>query len=99
VQGANWTGTEEWPGNQRVVEVKDLDGDLLVARKDAFGDETTNKDRANARLPSRGGTGTVGWTTDADGDGLPDAGEGDFVGGARRAWSPAVEALVGECPP
>jgi hypothetical protein len=99
LQGANWTGTEEWPGNQRILEVRDLDGDLIVARKDAFGDETTNKDKANARLPSRGGTGTVTWTTDADGDGSPDAGEGDFVGGARRAWSPAVEALVGECTP
>jgi hypothetical protein len=98
VQGANWTGTEEWPGNQRILDVRDLDGDLIVARKDAFGDETTNKDKTNTRAFARGGTGTVTWTTDADGDGVIDAGEGDYVGGVRRAWSPAVEALVGECP-
>ena len=73
--GDIWTGTEEWPGNQRILEIKDVNGDHFVTRYDSFGDETTNKDKANQLLPSRGGTGTVDWTTDADKDGIPDAQE------------------------
>ncbi|MGB9600812.1 MAG: choice-of-anchor X domain-containing protein, partial [Myxococcota bacterium] len=73
--GDIWTGTEEWPGNQRLLEIVDVNGDHFVTRYDSFGDETTNKDKANQLLPSRGGTGTVNWDTDADKDGIKDAQE------------------------
>ncbi|MEM7675990.1 MAG: choice-of-anchor X domain-containing protein [Myxococcota bacterium] len=72
LQGASWTGTEEWPGNQRVLEVTDVNGDNFVLRRDAFGDETTNKDNTNAFTR---GNGQVSWTTDANEDGFLDARE------------------------
>lgn len=56
-----WTGTEEWPGNSRLLEIVDLTGDHLVVRRDLFGDETTNKDKQNLLSPSRGGCGVVVW--------------------------------------
>lgn len=57
--GDLWTGTEEWPGNQRVLELVDVNGDGRIVRRDLFGDETTNKDRQNLREPARGGCGVV----------------------------------------
>lgn len=42
-----WTGTEEWPGNHRILELYDLNGDGIVVRYDYFGDETSNKNQAN----------------------------------------------------
>lgn len=57
--GDGWTATEEWPGNKRILELRDLNGDHLVTRMDHFGDETTNKDKANLLSPARGGCGTV----------------------------------------
>lgn len=57
-RGANWSGSEEWPGNSRILQVEDLNGDSIVYRRDVFGDETTNKDRANLN-PSAGGV--VDW--------------------------------------
>ena len=71
-QGDSWTGTEEWPGNQRVLEVIDVNGDNFIRRRDSFGDETTNKDLINGF--SRG-NGRVTWDTDANEDGLLDARE------------------------
>jgi hypothetical protein len=56
-----WTGTEEWPGNSRLLEIVDITGDHLVVRRDLFGDETTNKDNQNLLTPSRGGCGVVRW--------------------------------------
>jgi hypothetical protein len=59
---AGWeTGTEEWPGNQRLLELADQNGDGLVVRVDRFGDQATNKDRGNLRAESNGGCGTVVW--------------------------------------
>ena len=72
VQGVLWAGTEEWPGNQHILEIVDVNGDNFVRRRDNFGDETTNKDRSNAY--SRG-TGSVTWDTDANQDGFLDARE------------------------
>ena len=46
-QGEPWTGTEEWPGNERLLEIVDVNGDDFVRRRDAFGDESTNKSVAN----------------------------------------------------
>lgn len=71
-QGDLWTGTEEWPGNQRILEIVDVNGDNFIRRRDAFGDETTNKDRVNGY--SRG-TGSVTWDTDANKDMYLDARE------------------------
>lgn len=60
-RGAVWSGSEEWPGNARILEVVDESGDGLVYRRDVFGDEATNKDKANLNLQ---GTGVLDWTTD-----------------------------------
>ena len=59
--GLLWTDTEEWPGNQRILEVDDLDGDQLVIRYDYFGDEATNKDKKNSLSFANGGCGTNQW--------------------------------------
>lgn len=71
-KGDLWTGTEEWPGNQRILEVADVNGDGYVARFDNFGDEATNKDLANLN-PKAGGT--LDWNEDLNGDGYPEARE------------------------
>ena len=59
--GSLWTDTEEWPDNQRILEVDDLDGDQLVIRYDYFGDEATNKDKKNSLSFANGGCGTNQW--------------------------------------
>ncbi len=61
-QGAPWTGSEEWPGNSRILEVVDVNGDDFVYRRDVFGDEATNKDNANLSL-SIYNPGYIDWTT------------------------------------
>jgi hypothetical protein len=71
-QGSLWTGTEEWPGNQRILEAVDENGDEIVYRRDNFQDEATNKDLANL---NRRGLGSIDWETDVNGDGIPDARE------------------------
>ncbi|MCI0672770.1 MAG: hypothetical protein L0Y64_20175 [Myxococcaceae bacterium] len=71
-KGDLWTGTEEWPGNQRIFEVQDVNGDGYVARFDNFGDEATNKDLYNLN-PKSGGT--LEWDEDLNGDGQPEARE------------------------
>jgi hypothetical protein len=73
--GEGWTGTEEWPGNSRILELIDVNGDEIIVRRDIFGDESTNKDKANSLAPGFGGRGTVTWDTDANGDGLLDTRE------------------------
>jgi hypothetical protein len=59
-RGQVWTGSEEWPGNSRLLEVFDVNGDHYVHRRDIFGDEATNKDQVNLNAK---GTGTVTWDT------------------------------------
>ena len=59
-----WTDSEEWPGNRRILELEDTNDDHLVVRFDAFGDETTNKDKKNALTPKNGGCGVNKWETD-----------------------------------
>ncbi|RME26449.1 MAG: hypothetical protein D6806_06235 [Deltaproteobacteria bacterium] len=94
LQGENWGGTEEWPGNRRLLEIVDVNGDGVVARFDEFGDQTTNKDKANQLLPANGGRGSIDWETDANGDGIPDARErmvdtdGDCV--LDTWWTPST---------
>lgn len=64
--GHVWTGTEEWPGNSRILELIDVNGDGFVYRRDVFGDEATNKDNQNLNTS---GTGSITWTTDLHGCG------------------------------
>ncbi len=97
--GQGWTSTEEWPGNSRLLEVVDVDGDGRVVRFDHFADETTNKDKMNLR---RGSVGVVKWDTDADADGYLDAREGpvDLDGDCVPGEWPSpgtVGPLLGEC--
>jgi hypothetical protein len=56
--GDIWGGTEEFPGNQRLLEIVDQNGDGFVSRHDDFADETSNKDRVNT-LQKKGATGMV----------------------------------------
>ncbi len=74
-QGAQWSGSEEWPGNSRILEVVDDNADNIVWRRDVFGDEATNKDNSNLNL---NGTGTITWTTDLHGCGTPESHENKY---------------------
>jgi hypothetical protein len=73
-RGALWSGSEEWPGNSRILEVVDVNGDGFVYRHESFGDEATNKDNANLN-PASGGS--ITWTTDLHGCG-PEARENSY---------------------
>ncbi len=53
-----WTDSEEFPGNQRLLELVDVNGDRIVTRFDLFADETTNKDKKNGNDQ---GCGEVHW--------------------------------------
>jgi MazG family protein len=44
LEGQGWTDSEEWPGNQRLLELEDLTGDHRVTRWDLFGDEAAKSD-------------------------------------------------------
>ena len=59
--GDGWTATEEFPGNQRLLELSDQNGDHVIVRQDFFADETSNKDKANQLAPSLGGCGQLKW--------------------------------------
>lgn len=92
LKGSTWTGTEEWPGNQRLLEVVDVDGDGLVVVRDSFGDEASNKDRQNLR---RGGLGAIGYDDPAAREHAVDL-DGDCVADAfPRAAN--VSPLLGAC--
>lgn len=57
-KGDVWGGTEEFPGNQRLLEIVDQNGDGFVSRHDTFADESANKDKVNT-LQKKGATGLV----------------------------------------
>jgi hypothetical protein len=60
-----WTGSEEFPGNERHLELVDVNGDGLVTRFDLFGDETGNKDKKNLLDPAHGSCGGINkWWAD-----------------------------------
>ena len=61
-QGQGWTGAEEFPGNQRILELDDRNNDHLIVRLDHFADETSNKDKANGLFT---GCGKVTWAATA----------------------------------
>ncbi len=73
-KGALWTGSEEWPGNSRILEIVDVNGDDFVYRHESWGDEASNKDNSNLNTKS---TGTITWTTDLHGCG-PEARENTY---------------------
>ena len=73
-RGAVWSGSEEWPGNSRILEVVDVNGDGFVYRHESWADEATNKDASNLNTKS---TGTITWTTDLHGCG-PEARENTY---------------------
>ncbi len=93
--GQGWTGTEEWPGNQRLLRIEDKNGDGLVARRDLFGDETSNKDKSNALLPSNGGKGTLDSKTSPFAAEMPIDPAG--LCKATGYWMPAAELLTTTC--
>ncbi len=62
--GQGWTESEEFPGNQRLLELVDVNGDHRVSRFDWFADETGNKDKKNGLTPDRGGCGSLTWPSD-----------------------------------
>lgn len=70
--GEGFTGTEEWPGNARILQVDDVitgtesgTPDCLLIRRDAFGDEASNKNFVN--LHARLGGGDLGYDDDLGG--------------------------------
>jgi hypothetical protein len=81
-RGAPWTGSEEWPGNSRLLEVADVNGDNFVYRRDVFGDEATNKDKMNLNSSLAGNV--ITWTTDLHGGlcGAPEVQEQKFTDGS-----------------
>jgi hypothetical protein len=74
-KGQQWTGTEEWPGNSRIIQVDDMNGDGFVYRRDVYQDEASNKDLSNLNPK---GNGTLGWDTDLRRCGTPEAREQMF---------------------
>ena len=86
--GEGWTRTEEWPGNARILEVKDIltrhgDGspDCLVIRRDVFGDEASNKNFVNTNAELKGSGGTLSFFKDLGGAPAAPLAEGRFAGG------------------
>lgn len=61
-EGQGWTGSEEFPGNQRILELADNNGDHIIVRLDHFADEASNKDKANGNFE---GCGQVKWPATA----------------------------------
>lgn len=86
--GEGWTRTEEWPGNARLLAVKDLlsrsaDGtpDCLVIRRDVFGDEASNKNFVNLHSLIKGAGGSLSFEKDLGGAPASKVGEDRFTGG------------------
>ncbi|MFH1809093.1 MAG: hypothetical protein ABIJ09_10135 [Pseudomonadota bacterium] len=70
--GEGFTGTEEWPGNARILQVEDLltgveagTPDCILVRRDSFGDESSNKNFVN--LNARLGGAALGYGDDLGG--------------------------------
>ena len=83
-----FTGTEEWPGNARILVVQDVltsaasgAPDCLVIRRDSFGDESSNKNFVN--LHARKGGADLGYDEDLGGISVvsPDDGSALITGG------------------
>jgi hypothetical protein len=105
--GEGFTGTEEWPGNARILQIDDVltgrpDGepDCLVVRRDSFGDEATNKNFVNIHAKAKARGGTVGYDTDLGGAELSLSPSGLYAGGlpatAIRSEPPLTPSRVPE---
>ncbi len=90
--GAPWTGSEEWPGNSRILEVVDDNGDNFVYRRDVFGDEATNKDKSNLNL---NGTGSIDWTTDLHGCSTPESHENKYDDNSCKCGAVVTPKWIG----
>ncbi|MCC6748307.1 MAG: hypothetical protein IT371_11655 [Deltaproteobacteria bacterium] len=95
--GEGWTRTEEWPGNARLLEVKDVvsrhaDGapDCLVIRRDSFGDEASNKNQVNLNARIKGGS--LDFARDLGGAAAASVGEGRVSGGGLGLGDPRTRA-------
>ncbi len=96
LRGQVWTGSEEWPGNSRIIQVDQVAVDAagkplhegIVYRFDTYGDEATNKDNSNLNVK---GHGTITWDTDLHACGVPEARETKFDNDACAClpWRPA----------
>ena len=101
--GQGWTDSQEWPGNQRILEIMDTNGDNIVMRHDLFGDEAANKDKVNSLAPAKGGCGVIAWPAESNPNCVTDAREnqidtdGDCVADSWPNPAPAV-ALTVLCP-
>ncbi len=83
-----FTGTEEWPGNARILEIEDVltgrpDGepDCLIVRRDSFGDEASNKNFVNLNAVAKKRGGTLAFDADLGGAALPAGASGSKLGG------------------
>lgn len=86
--GQGWTRTEEWPGNARILEVLDVlsrDGqpDCLVIRRDAFGDEATNKNHVNSHSKIKAGGGNLSFGDDLGGEETAPSQDGFYAAGLK----------------
>jgi hypothetical protein len=97
--GEGFTGTEEWPGNARILIVDDVltssvsgAPDCVVVRRDSFGDEASNKNFVN--LHARKGGGALSYSDDLGGK-IATAPEGD---GLLRVGGLALADLRSEGP-
>lgn len=86
--GEGFTGTEEWPGNARIIEVQDVltgrpDGepDCLVVRRDSFGDEASNKNFVNLNTVAKKRGGTLAFGADLGGIEVVEGRSGVKLGG------------------
>lgn len=93
--GEKWTGTEEWPGNNRLLEVKDVNGDGYVWRHDKAKDEAYNKDKVN-QFADPSFDGTLTWESDVNGDGYLEAQENPLPTVEADA-AQALLTLTGGC--
>jgi hypothetical protein len=77
--GEGWAGHEEWPGNERWLEVVDLNGDGFVRRRESWGDEAANKNIFNLFFGGLNPT-SLEWDppTDLNNDGFPNTREEPF---------------------
>ncbi|MFM7199757.1 MAG: choice-of-anchor X domain-containing protein [Myxococcota bacterium] len=91
--GEKWTGTEEWPGNNRLLEVRDVNGDGYVWRYDHAKDEASNKDKVNLFGNVPGGV-AVTWDSDLQGDGYLETQEGPIPSNPADG---GLQVLSGGC--
>ncbi len=88
VSGQGWTRAEEWPGNARLLEVRDVlakggQPDCLVIRRDAFGDEASNKNHVNLHTKIKAGGGNLGWDDDLGGSEAAPSSDGFYAAGLK----------------